>query len=208
MAKGHSVRLPIIGTILSWPILFCPINLQGLTLVQSGGEKKGYVALICIYLFVSKDIKTSIRNYKHGTFPFYSSFIKVETDLMCMRRNFSFCVLSPNKVSKKPKKKIFTGSHPAPFFALVWQQKSLQLAKRCFLEGFSYIVMHVFWMGAGRWCSERSVASVPYPAVPCTFPQHAALIHPGQWVRSRRCHCLLFVHFSFFFKCNGARKGS
>lgn len=53
---------------------------------------------------------------------------------MCMRRNFSFCVLSPNEVSKteKKKKKNFTGSHPAPFFALVWQQKSLQLAKRCF----------------------------------------------------------------------------
>lgn len=96
--------------------MFCPINLQGLTLVQSGGKKKGYLALICIYLFVSKDIKTSIRNYKHGTFPFYSSFIKVETDLMCMRRNFSFCVLSPNEVSKTEKKKIFTGSHPAPFF--------------------------------------------------------------------------------------------
>lgn len=118
-----------------------------------GGEKKGYVALICIYLFVSKDIKTSIRNYKHGTFPFYSSFIKVETDLMCMRRNFSFCVLSPNEVSKtekRRKKKKFYRFTSCPFFCTCVATEKSAVGSEMFLEGFSYIVLHVFWMGAGR----------------------------------------------------------
>lgn len=126
MAIGHCVRLPVIGTILSWPILFWPINLQGLTLVQLK-RLRSYVMYIP---FCVKDIKISIRKYKDGTFPFYSSFIKVETDLMCIRRNSSFCVLSPNKVAKK--RFYYTGSHPTPFFALTWQQISLQLAKRSF----------------------------------------------------------------------------
>lgn len=146
---------------------------------------------------MSKDIKTSIRNYKHGTFPFYSSFIKVETDLMCMRRNFSFCVLSPNEVSKTEKKK-YLQVHILPLFLHLCGNRKVcswlrDVSRRFFLHS-NACFLDGGWMG----CSERSVACVPYPAVPCTFPQHAALIHPGQWVRSRRCHCLLFVHFSFF----------
>lgn len=82
-----------------------------------GGVKERLRSSYVYNLFVSKDIKTSIRNYKHGTFPFYSSFIKVETDLMCMRRNFSFCVLSPNEVSKtEKKKKKFYRFTSCPFF--------------------------------------------------------------------------------------------
>lgn len=50
---------------------------------------------------VKRTFKLQLGKHKDGTFPFDSSFIKVETDLMCIRREFSFCVLSPIEVAVK-----------------------------------------------------------------------------------------------------------
>lgn len=52
-------------------------------------------------------------------FPFYSSFIKSGVRLLCIRRNISFCVLSPTEGAKELMKYGLT-SYP---FALVATDK-------------------------------------------------------------------------------------
>lgn len=158
---------------------------------------------------MSKDIKTSIRNYKHGTFPFYSSFIKVETDLMCMRRNFSFCVLSPNEVSKtEKKKKKYLQVHILPLFLHLCGNRKVcswlrDVSRRfflhsnaCFLDG-GWKVM----LGKERGLCTISGCSMHLSSACC--PNSS-----GTTGEESPLSLLVVCAFFIFFKCNGARKGS
>lgn len=184
-----------------------PYKSTGFDTCPVGGEKEGYVALICIYLFVSKDIKTSIRNYKHGTFPFYSSFIKVETDLMCMRRNFSFCVLSPNEVSKTEKKK-YLQVHILPLFLHLCGNRKVcswlrDVSRRFFLHSNACFFG---WGLDGMLGEERGLCTISG----CSMHLSSACCpnSSGTMGEESPLSLLVVCAFFIFFKCNGARKGS
>lgn len=72
---------------------------------------------------------------------------------MCIRRNFSFCVLSPTEVAKELCDDIQV-HNPTPLH--LWQQISLQLAGGV-SKGLCYILMHVFGFGEWKECSERNI---------------------------------------------------
>lgn len=80
-------QLSVVGTILFLTNLMLPLKPPGLTLVVP--LKKGYVAVMYIPFCVKRTL-FQLGNHNDGTFPFDSSFIKVETDLMFICRNFPF----------------------------------------------------------------------------------------------------------------------
>lgn len=70
---------------------------------------------------------------------------------MCIRRSFSFYFLSPAEVAEEL---WFSGSRPTPLH--LWQQISLQLAKRSFCR----VLLHsnaCTCVEGMRECSERSI---------------------------------------------------
>lgn len=125
---------------------------------------------------------------------------------MCIRRNFSFCVLSPTEVAQEFCDN--TGSHPTPLH--LWQQISLQLAKRSFsrvllhsnacirvrgMEG----VLRKGYLLAGLWTIYHlQLFHAPF------FSMLQLLIWMFEELAAVTACC--FVHFIFFFKAYWCQK--
>lgn len=69
---------------------------------------------------------------------------------MCIRRNFSFCVLSPTEVAKE-----FCDIQVHILPLCTCGNREVCSWLRGVSRGFRYILMHVFGSGMERECSER-----------------------------------------------------
>lgn len=81
-------RLSVVEVFLT--NLFLPYEAAGLDTCCPVEKKRLRSYVMYIPFCVKRTFKFQLGTHKDGTFPFDSSFIKVETDLMCIRRNFPF----------------------------------------------------------------------------------------------------------------------